>query len=110
MAPTLIRAAIGVMLGCALPPASGPARAAAALCPAAAPAVAAAVRPVANWQNPYGNIDRRWDAGNDTGDWMVDRLNQQQLNRVERGGYYPRPRRYRPPPGYYAPYPYRPGY
>lgn len=109
MAPTLIRAMTGLMLGCALLPATGPARAAPDLHPGAAPAMSAGISPIANWRHPYSNIDPRWDAGNDTGDSMVDRLNQQQLNRIERGGYYPRPRRYRPPPGY-APYPYRPGY
>ncbi len=65
----------------------------------AAPAAALA----ANAGNPYGNIDPRVDAGNDTGDSQVDRLNQQQLNR---GPYvhpaYP-PVRYAPRP-YYRPY------
>ncbi len=31
--------------------------------------------------HPYSNIDRRNDAGNNTGDWEVDRLNQAQLSR-----------------------------
>ena len=34
----------------------------------------------ANARHPYQNIDRRVDAGNPTGDNMVDRLNQQQLD------------------------------
>ncbi len=61
----------------------------------------------ANARNPYGNVDPRVDAGNDTGDSQVDRLNQQQLNR---GPYvrpaYPPLRYYAPPPVYYAPRPY----
>ncbi len=35
----------------------------------------------ANADNPYGNIDRRNDKGNDTGDSKVDQLNAGQLNR-----------------------------
>lgn len=41
---------------------------------AAAPALAANVR------NPYGNVDRRVDRGNDTGDSQVPDLNQRSLD------------------------------
>ena len=34
----------------------------------------------ANAGHPYSNIDRRVDAGNNTGDSQVDRLNQAQLD------------------------------
>ena len=34
----------------------------------------------ANWHNPYGNVDHRNDAGNDTGDSQVDSLNAAQLD------------------------------
>ncbi len=34
----------------------------------------------ANANNPYSNVDHRNDAGNNTGDSQVDRLNQAQLN------------------------------
>lgn len=82
----------------------------------------------ANARDPYGNVDRRNDAGNYTGNSETDRLNDAQL-RGARGlppaayyrppppGYYRAapPRYYRPPgyyaaPGYYAPPPayYRP--
>ena len=59
---------------------------------------------IANWRCPYCNIDRRYDAGNDTGDWMVERLNQAQLDRGP--NLYPRPYRYghRPYPRTYRPY------
>ena len=79
----------------------------------------------ANARNPYGNIDRRVDAGNDTGDSQVDVLNQQQLNSSGTPGTgqvgqplaplgYPLAYAYAPPPvAYYppppvvvAPYPY----
>ena len=43
---------------------------------------------VANVRNPYGNVDRRNDAGNDTGDSEVERLNSQQLGQNYRGPYY----------------------
>lgn len=98
--------------------------------PASAPPSAMA----ANARHPYSNIDRRVDAGNDTGDAQVDALNQQQLNRdgapgprgaappVQAGapivsylpplGYAPPPVVYAPPPVVVAPYPvyryYRP--
>ena len=65
--------------------------------------------------HPYSNIDPRNDAGNNTGDWQVDRLNQAQLDtngspgRVlpprgysQRQAYYPRPGYY-VPPRYYGP-------
>ena len=70
----------------------------------------------ANANNPYGNVDHRVDAGNDTGDSQVDRLNDQQLNRNYRGPYYPAvPVRPLPPrfvaPPYAVPAPYAgPGY
>ncbi len=71
----------------------------------------------ANARNPYGNIDRRVDAGNDTGDSQVDRLNAQQLSRGPIGSrpFHPYPPiAYAPPPVYYpAPYvivPRRPYY
>ena len=75
----------------------------------------------ANADHPYANVDHRNDAGNDTGDSQVDRLNQTQLEtngvparsypsagygyaRRQPQSYYPR--------AYYAPgfYPARPGY
>ena len=77
-------------------------------------AVPAGAAWAANARNPYGNVDPRNDAGNDTGDAQVDRLNQQQLNRgpyvrpaYPPPGYYARPPAYyAPPPVYYAPRPY----
>jgi hypothetical protein len=39
----------------------------------------------ANADNPYGNVDHRNDAGNDTGDSKVDQLNAGQLNENYRG-------------------------
>ncbi|HST74057.1 MAG TPA: hypothetical protein VLJ20_01695 [Acetobacteraceae bacterium] len=39
----------------------------------------------ANADNPYGNVDHRNDAGNDTGDSKVDQLNAGQLNQDYRG-------------------------
>jgi hypothetical protein len=108
MAPTLLRAALPLLLvgAAALPPSHG-------MAAPLAPAVRAhsAVVPIANWRCPYCNIDRRVDAGNDTGDAMVERLNQEQLNR----GPMMSPRAYRygrpgyPPPGY-PQYGYGPGY
>ena len=70
----------------------------------------------ANARNPYGNVDRRVDAGNDTGNSEVDRLNEMQLDRNYRGPRYPvgpggpppgyaAPPGYAPPPGYGAPPP-----
>ncbi len=84
----------------------------------------------ANARNPYGNVDHRNDAGNDTGDSQVDALNAAQLgggsaygpNTQRRAGYRqrsyygavyaPAPRAYYPPPPYYpAPaYAAPPGY
>ncbi len=77
---------------------------------AVAPALALmlfAVGPVsaalaANARNPYGNVDHRWDAGNDTGDLQIDGLNAQQLNQNYQGPWYvgrPPPPGVRPPPG-----------
>ena len=43
----------------------------------------------ANARNPYGNVDRRDDRGNDTGDSQVERLNNMQLNQNYQGPYYP---------------------
>ena len=37
----------------------------------------------ANATHPYSNIDRRVDAGNDTGDSRVDQLNQAQLGQAQ---------------------------
>lgn len=66
-----------------------------------------AMTAIANWRCPYCNIDPRNDAGNDTGDSMVERLNQEQLNRGPSVYRAPGPYRYRrPPPPYYG----RPGY
>jgi hypothetical protein len=39
----------------------------------------------ANADNPYGNVDHRNDAGNDTGDSRVEGLNDKQLNRNYQG-------------------------
>ena len=73
----------------------------------------------ANARRPYSNVDRRNDAGNDTGDSRVEELNRMQLER-SRGpapmlpapgyGYYPPPPAYYPPPPtyYQPPYPYYP--
>ena len=80
-----------------------------------APAVALA----ANADHPYQNIDHSNDAGNNTGDARVDRLNQAQLNSdgipaPSYPGYryaQPQPQAYYPP-AYYPPAYYRaaPGY
>ena len=75
--------------------------------------------------HPYSNIDHSVDAGNDTGDSQVDRLNQQQLDQAGSGsggggtgtnGQWRRPSQggyagqgygaARAVPGYYAPPPY----
>ena len=40
----------------------------------------------ANWRNPYGNVNHANDAGNDTGDSQVDRLNSAQLDQNYYGG------------------------
>lgn len=78
-------------------------------------AAAQSLQLAANARNPYGNIDRRNDAGNDTGDAQVDRLNEGQLDQNYRGPYSARPvppgYAGPPPPGYAAPgYPPPPGY
>lgn len=39
----------------------------------------------ANANDPYGNVDKRNDAGNNTGDGQVDKLNSGQLNENHRG-------------------------
>lgn len=44
----------------------------------------------ANADNPYGNVDHRNDAGNDTGDSRVDNLNANQLNGNYKGSLQPR--------------------
>ena len=75
----------------------------------------------ANASNPYGNIDPRNDAGNDTGDSQVERLNQAQLNASTGGGYAggyqapgygwaPRPNYVQAPPYYQQPGYAWPGY
>ena len=40
----------------------------------------------ANARNPYGNVNHANDAGNDTGDSQVDRLNSAQLDENYNGG------------------------
>ena len=45
-------------------------------------AVGAVPALAANARQPYANIDRRIDRGNDTGDSRVESLNQQQLDSV----------------------------
>lgn len=103
MARTFVRLALALPVIGGLAAAPGIAGAA----PAVRPGVEAlpfAVTAVANWRCPYCNVDPRYDAGNNTGDAMVERLNQQQLNRLNSGGYYAHPRRFRPPPPpYYGP-------
>jgi hypothetical protein len=44
----------------------------------------------ANADNPYGNVDHRNDAGNDTGNSRVDDLNARQLNKNYQGSVEPR--------------------
>ena len=84
--PPPLALAIGLLAGPAVAappvPSAGP--------PPARPAAASPLLPAADWRNPYGNVDRRYDAGNDTGDHETARLNDMQL----RGGYAPGP----PPP------------
>ncbi len=87
----------------------------AALTPTAEPMVLLA----ANADNPYGNVDHRNDAGNDTGDSQTDRLNAGQLDRNYRGPWYYKNGQPAPPPGaaatspppgaFYAPQPPPPG-
>lgn len=87
--------------------------ASAALLAATLGALAAPPAQAANARNPYGNVNPRTDAGNDTGNWQTDRLNDAQLGRnyPGPGPYYPAspppppPPRYYPPPGYYPPPP-----
>lgn len=67
----------------------------------------------ANWQNPYSNVDHRWDNGNDTGDSQIDRLNAQQLDQNYRGPWTERAPAQpgfgtMPPPAYGAPPPSQP--
>ncbi len=50
---------------------------------------AAPAAQAANARNPYGNIDRSNDKGNNTGDSEVDRLNDMQLDRNYTGPRYP---------------------
>ena len=105
MVTILLRSALPLMVvsGLALSPTAGTAA------PNARPAVQhlpSAVTAIANWRCPYCNIDRRYDAGNDTGDSQVERLNQAQLDRGPSVYRAPRPYRYRRPPPPYAP----PGY
>ncbi len=75
----------------------------------------------ANARTPYANIDPRVDAGNDTGDSQVDRLNEAQLDRpaTQRhyGQNYARPSPHgqysgyaQVPPGNYAAQAYSPRY
>ncbi len=49
---------------------------------------APAVGHAANWRQPYSNVDRRTDAGNDTGDAQVPALNEAQLDRNYHGSWY----------------------
>ena len=74
----------------------------------------AGVAHAANYKHPYTNVDPRNDAENDTGDAVVDQLNNAQLQHpgVVTGPVYPAfpgyyagvvaspPRYYTPPPGY----------
>ena len=69
---------------------------------AAAPSPAHA----ANARNPYGNVDRRNDAGNDTGNSETDRLNSMQLDQNYRGPTYAPGQP--PPPAMAAPAPVPP--
>lgn len=105
MSRILLRSAFPLMVigGLALSPTAGTAAV------NARPAIQhlpSGVTPIANWRCPYCNIDRRNDAGNDTGDAMVERLNQEQLNRGPAVSRAPRAYRARRQP--YSPY--APGY
>jgi hypothetical protein len=53
-------------------------------------ALAPSAAHAANADNPYGNVDHRNDAGNDTGDKRVDGLNANQLNENYKGSVQPR--------------------
>ncbi len=70
---------------------------------AVAVAVAIALAPVgghgANSRHPYRNVDRRNDAGNDTGDSQIERLNEGQLDQNYRGPWYYLNGQPAPPPG-----------
>ena len=57
----------------------------------------------ANARHPYSNIDRRNDAGNDTGNAETERLNSLQLRGGQAPGYPAQPYPAQPYPG--APYP-----
>lgn len=101
----LARAAAALALagGLALPPALGSPATGLRTDVAAPPS---AVTRIANYRHPYSNIDRRNDAGNPTGDEMVEQLNQQQLNQLHGGGGappYPPPRGFHRPPRSNAP-------
>ncbi len=51
----------------------------------AAPALVPSVAHAAHAGAPYKNVDKKNDAGNDTGDAKVDQLNAQQLNQNYQG-------------------------
>ncbi len=51
----------------------------------AAPVIVPSVAHAAHAGAPYKNVDKRNDAGNDTGDSKVDALNAQQLNQNYQG-------------------------
>ena len=53
-----------------------------ALVVAAGSALYSAPSIAANARQPYSNVNKRNDKGNDTGDSQVERLNQQQLDSV----------------------------
>jgi hypothetical protein len=57
----------------------------AALALVAAPALVPTVAHAAHAGAPYKNVDKKNDAGNDTGDSKVDQLNAQQLNQNYHG-------------------------
>jgi hypothetical protein len=57
----------------------------AALTLVAVPALAPSAAYAAHAGAPYKNVDKRNDAGNDTGDSKVDELNAQQLNQNYKG-------------------------
>ena len=75
------------------------------LAAASALAVLPAAAMAANAQHPYTNINRRVDAGNNTGDSQVDALNQQQLNKNGTPGTVGQPGPGTPPPGSALGYP-----
>ncbi len=57
----------------------------AALALVAAPALLPSVAHAAHAGAPYKNVNKKNDAGNDTGDSEVDKLNEQQLNQNYQG-------------------------